>query len=201
MTLFKRKIQYYIYVIYNSLLWIVSTRITKVKFHYWNANYGKGFKAHGRVKIMNMNSILIGDNVRLISGFGNVVGGEMKLCLYCGQNGEIIIGSNTGISNSVLVSQDKIVIGKNVFIGGCTRIYDNDFHPHHSAERNLNKVQVIPTRPIEIGDNVFIGGHSIILKGTKIGEGSIIGAGSVVSGSIPSNQIWGGNPARFIRDL
>lgn len=49
-----------------------------------------------------------------------------------------------------------------------------------------------------IGDNVFIGINSIILMGSKIGNNVIIGAGSVVSGKIPDNEVWAGNPARFI---
>ena len=52
-----------------------------------------------------------------------------------------------------------------------------------------------------IGDNVFVGVNSIILCGSKIGNNVIIGAGSTVSGSIPSNQVWGGNPAKFICTL
>ena len=59
----------------------------------------------------------------------------------------------------------------------------------------------IKTKNIRIDDNVFIGGHSIILKGSSIGKNSIIGAGSVVSGEIPANEIWGGNPAKFIRSI
>ena len=52
-----------------------------------------------------------------------------------------------------------------------------------------------------IGNNVFIGVDSIILNGAQIGDNVIIGAGSVVSGVVPSNQVWGGNPAKFICDL
>jgi acetyltransferase-like isoleucine patch superfamily enzyme len=52
---------------------------------------------------------------------------------------------------------------------------------------------------IKIGNNVFIGAHSTILKGVTIGENAIVGACSVVTKSIPANQIWGGNPARFIK--
>jgi acetyltransferase-like isoleucine patch superfamily enzyme len=52
-----------------------------------------------------------------------------------------------------------------------------------------------------ICDNVFIGAHSIVLKGVTIGENSIIGSGSVVTKSIPANQIWAGNPAKIIRNI
>jgi len=55
--------------------------------------------------------------------------------------------------------------------------------------------------PVFIHDGVFIGAGVIILKGTVIGDNSVVGAGSVVSGMIPPNEIWAGNPARFIRCL
>jgi len=60
---------------------------------------------------------------------------------------------------------------------------------------NTNQEAVI------IENNVFIGAHSTILKGVRIGENSIIGACSVVTKSIPRNEIWGGNPAKFIRNI
>ena len=52
-----------------------------------------------------------------------------------------------------------------------------------------------------IENNVFIGANSMILKGVKIGDRSIIGAGSVVTKNVPSDQIWAGNPAKFIREI
>jgi len=59
----------------------------------------------------------------------------------------------------------------------------------------------VKTAPIIIKDNAFIGGSTIILKGYTIGENSVIAAGSVVTGVVSDNEIWGGNPARFIRRL
>lgn len=53
--------------------------------------------------------------------------------------------------------------------------------------------------PVVIGDNVFIGMDVLILKGVTIGEGAIVAARSVVSKSIPAGEVWGGNPAKFIR--
>ena len=52
-----------------------------------------------------------------------------------------------------------------------------------------------------IEDNVFIGANCIILKGVKIGDRSIIGTDSVVTKNVPSDQIWAGNPAKFIREI
>ncbi|WP_212635306.1 acyltransferase [Pseudozobellia thermophila] len=52
-----------------------------------------------------------------------------------------------------------------------------------------------------IKDRAFIGAYSIILKGVTIGENAIVGAGSVVTKSVPDNQIWAGNPAKFIRSI
>ena len=56
----------------------------------------------------------------------------------------------------------------------------------------------IKSKPISIGDNVFIGTNVLILKGVKIGDRSIIGAGSVVTKNIDLNEIWAGNPAMMI---
>lgn len=55
------------------------------------------------------------------------------------------------------------------------------------------------TSPVVIKDGAFIGAHCIILKGVTIGENSIVGAGSVVTKSIPDGEIWAGNPVKFIR--
>ena len=55
--------------------------------------------------------------------------------------------------------------------------------------------------PVVIKDNAFIGAKVIVLKGVTIGENSIIGAGSVVTRSVPDNEIWAGNPAKFIRKV
>ena len=61
--------------------------------------------------------------------------------------------------------------------------------------------QIKKKSPVIINNNVFIGAHSIILKGVTIGENSIIGACSLVTNDIPANEIWGGNPARRIKTL
>lgn len=79
-------------------------------------------------------------------------------------------------------------------------IYDNDFHSISYTER-INGDKNIKAAPVIIQDSAFIGAHSIILKGVTIGARSVVGAGSVVAKSIPSDEVWAGNPARFIRKL
>lgn len=79
-------------------------------------------------------------------------------------------------------------------------IYDNDFHSISYTER-INGDKNIKAAPVIIQDGAFIGAHSIILKGVTIGARSVVGAGSVVAKSIPSDEVWAGNPAKFIRKL
>lgn len=59
----------------------------------------------------------------------------------------------------------------------------------------------IKSKPILIKEGAFIGAHAIVLKGVTIGKYSVIGAGSVITKDIPDNEVWAGNPARFIKKL
>ena len=84
--------------------------------------------------------------------------------------------------------------------GGDTKIYDTDFHSTDPFKR-LHGNTDVPSKPVHIGKRVFIGGHSIILKGVTIGDEAVIGAGSVVTKDVPAGEIWAGNPARFIKKI
>ena len=81
-------------------------------------------------------------------------------------------------------------------------IYTSDFHSlNANIRRTKNDIKSRKTSPVKIGNDVFIGAKCIILKGVEIGDRSIIGAGSVVTKNIPNDEIWAGNPARFIRKI
>jgi acetyltransferase-like isoleucine patch superfamily enzyme len=127
--------------------------------------------------------------------------GIYKTCsIDVGPGAHLSIGEGTGFSGCSIVCESSIRIGKHCNFGVNVAIYDTDFHPLDSLERRVDS-QEIKRRPITIGDDVFVGANSIVLKGASIGDRSIVGAGSVVSGAIPSDQVWAGNPARHIRDL
>jgi acetyltransferase-like isoleucine patch superfamily enzyme len=160
---------------------------------------------HVVVNCRRANSIILGKNVNLVSRFrSNLVGLTNKMVMDTVFGGRIVIGNNSGLSGVILSSKNQIVIGENVKIGGNVRLFDHDFHStNFRARRNgvLNAAE-LQDRPIYIGNDVFIGTNAIILKGTKIGDRSIVGAGAVVAGlDVPPDSLIFGNPARVIRQL
>ncbi|KKI93316.1 hypothetical protein WQ54_05345 [Bacillus sp. SA1-12] len=157
---------------------------------------------NGRIYIDNKGSIHLANNVRINSGKNeNVIGGGDRTNLIALTDAVIKIGEDTGMSNVTLVAKKEIVIESKVMIGGNVKIYDNDFHSVRFSERMKKPDTDIASAQVKIEEGAFIGAHSIILKGVTIGKFSVVGAGSVVTKSIPSGQIWGGNPARFIREV
>lgn len=137
----------------------------------------------------------VGDNVWIEKPF------------FCDYGKNISIGKNTFINfNCVFLDTNKIVIGENVLIAPSVQIYTAT-HPLKAVERiNSNhKANEAPyrtlTKPVTIDDNVWIGGNAIILPGISIGKNSVIGAGSVVTKSIPENSLAMGNPCRVIEEI
>jgi acetyltransferase-like isoleucine patch superfamily enzyme len=119
------------------------------------------------------------------------------------KNADLTIGDFSGINNVTILCHNKIHIGNHVNIGNGTYIYDSNFH---SLDWNVRKDRIkdianAKSVPIHIGDYVFIGARCIIGKGITIGEKSIIAAGSVVTRNVPAGEIWGGNPAKFIKKI
>ncbi|TDK42040.1 acyltransferase [Algoriphagus formosus] len=145
--------------------------------------------------------ISFGKNLRINNGYlNNPIGRQIRTLIVVKKGGELILGNNIGISSSCIVCTSSISIGDNTLIGGDVCIYDTDFHSLDFALRNTPEDNHnVVSKPISIGRNVFIGAHVIILKGVTIGDNSIIGAGSVVSKDVPENQIWVGNPAKFVK--
>ena len=145
----------------------------------------------------------IGNNCTIKSSFlSNLVGLNQRTIIVTRTEEAVIkIGDNVGISGATIYARKYIDIGDNTLIGGNVKILDNDFHPLEVEARSKDIKEKIKSRKIVIEKNCFIGCNSIILKGSKISEGSIVGAGSVVSGIFPKNVIIAGNPAKIIKKI
>jgi acetyltransferase-like isoleucine patch superfamily enzyme len=146
----------------------------------------------------------VNKNLSMNNGIiGNPIGCYDRCTFYVDNGASLEIGSNLGISQAAIICHLYIKIGNNVKIGGGARIFDTDFHSLNPLLRLNSITDCVNKRklPVIIEDNVFIGAHSTILKGVVIGQNSVVGACSVVTKSIPSNQIWAGNPAKFIKSL
>lgn len=102
----------------------------------------------------------------------------------------IEIGDNTGFSGVSINARQLVKIGQNVMVGAGVIVGDNDDHPERLGTSEA---------PIIIGNNVFIGMRSIVMKGVTIGDNAIIGAGSIVTKDIPANCIAAGIPCKVIR--
>ncbi|MEC7804696.1 MAG: acyltransferase [Pseudomonadota bacterium] len=112
-------------------------------------------------------------------------------------NGSISLGNYILISPGTSIrSAESIDIGDSTMIASDVVITDSDWHGIYDRTD-----YVATPKPVKIHKNVWIGERSIILKGTQIGENSVIGAGSVVHGDIPPNSVYAGNPAKEVKKL
>ena len=145
--------------------------------------------------------IEIGHRLVLTSNLvANPIGVIQPVFLRVEANAYLKIGNDVGISGSSISVAQEVTIGSEVLIGSGVLIMDNDMHQLDPINRRYS-TENIANAPVHIGDKVFIGARSIVLKGVQIGNGSVIGAGSVVSSDIPSMCIAVGNPARVVKRL
>jgi acetyltransferase-like isoleucine patch superfamily enzyme len=182
-----------------------SNIINKLIFTYKGILIGSGFQSKGFLFIRSKGVVVIGDDFRVNSSpSSNPIGGSERTSIQVLKGATLEILNNVGVSNISITCACRVKIGSGVRIGSGSAIFDTDFHSLDAYERVNRRYGVeesVNKSPVIIKDNVFIGARVIVLKGSCIGENSIIGASSVVSGNIPKNQIWAGNPARFIRNI
>ncbi len=193
-----------LYRIKRALVTIPTNIINRLHFALTGAKVGDNFGSCGTILIRNYagkNGINIGKNVFVNSArLANPIGGDTKTIMFVCKGAKLIIGDGVKISNATFFVKNSISIGDQTFVGGGTRIYDLDFHSVY-PEYRLNGNSHILFAPVTIGKRVFIGSNVQILKGVTIGDECVIGAGSVVTKSIPPGQIWAGNPAKFIKTI
>jgi acetyltransferase-like isoleucine patch superfamily enzyme/acyl carrier protein len=147
---------------------------------------GKRARARGRPFIENQGRLLIGDDFQLVSLF-------VRSHLVTGHRGILEIGDAVNINFGAAISaRQSVKIGNRVRIGPYCVIMDSDYHSAREGEETM-------VQPVVIEDDVWLAGRVSVLRGAHIGHGSVITAGSVVTGEIPPRVVAGGVPARVLR--
>lgn len=123
---------------------------------------------------------------------------------YVDYGAHIFFGEGCEVNmNCIFLDDNRITIGDRALIGPGVQIY-TAFHPTRAAERFGQGTDGFPfcrtrTAPVTVGNDVWLGGGSILLPGVTIGDDTVIGAGSVVTRSIPGGVVAAGNPCRVLR--
>ena len=166
---------------------------------------GKGTILYPESKIINNSGV---NNLISIAANSHIRG---ELLIF-GDGGKINIGSYCYVGEGTRIwSSKEIIIRDRVLISHNVNIFDNLTHPvsatqRHQQFKNIiskvepNKIELYGN-PVNIEKDVLIGCMSVILKGVTIGEGAIIGAGSIVTKDVPPWTIVAGNPAKIVREI
>lgn len=195
----------------KSIIWHISILFNSFKIKRYAAYAGKNLRIIGKcyLDISKKATFKIGDSFTNISGYGfNPISRNLASFIHIEEGGSLEIGNNVGMSSTTIWAKTSIKIGNNVMIGADSIILDTNCHsldPHYRTSNimleNGITLDSLHTEalPIVIDDNVFIGARTIILKGVTIGKNSIIGAGSIVCDSIPSDVVAAGNPCKILK--
>ena len=186
------------YKLLGTLMFYLKVKLFGIKLN------GK-IKCYGKIELIRfpMSIISFGKNVNIISDSYRSSASSLYSCVKLqtfSPTSLIQVGDNVDLNGTSIVARSKkVIIGNGTIIAPNVIIMDSDFHSIWPAENRGNGIE--NDSDVVIGENVWIGLGTTILKGVVIGDNSIIGAGSVVTGIVPSNVIYAGNPAKFIKSL
>jgi acetyltransferase-like isoleucine patch superfamily enzyme len=204
----KKIVKYFYYIIsFNKYpRYFVDYFLVKILFIYWNRNH---IKIEKSTKILGLpilqckpNSYIeIKENCLLCSRSQQTALGVSKpIIIRTLKDGAFVkIGSNVRMSGTTICANIGIKIGDRCVIGSDSIIVDTDFHSLDWQIRSSDQdAFAAKSKPVNIGNDVFIGVRVIILKGVEIGDGAIIGAGSLVTHNVPAYSVFNGNPATMV---
>jgi len=164
---------------------------------WWGVSFGCGSSFYGlpRFRRHPRSHITIAEYCEFLSAPAANLIGINRPCIIStlAEGAEIVIGSQCGFSGTVIGCATRIIIGDNVRCGANTLITDTDWHsddPRSGADA-----------PVTIEKGVWLGVNVTVLKGVTIGENTLVGAGSLVSRSLPANVFAAGSPAKVIRHI
>ncbi|MEO2058729.1 MAG: acyltransferase [Mesonia sp.] len=191
-------------MIFGYLIQIKQIIVSKIVYlFYRDLSLGKKVKFKNFPSVLKHKSAIIEIKNQVTinsSNYGYHLNMHSQCKLYADRpNAKISIGSNTRIHGTCIHAYKSIVIGDNCLIAANTQILDGNGHLLSFNNPESRIFTIDSGKEIIIKNNVWIAANCIILGGTTIGEGAVITAGSVVKGNVPSNSIYGGNPATILK--
>jgi acetyltransferase-like isoleucine patch superfamily enzyme len=143
----------------------------------------------GKIRLAGLGKVVFGEGVTL-------TGTTVPIEFLCHAGGRIEVGDHTYFNyGTSITAYERVSIGRHCHFGHYVLILDNSEHTPR------NHAAMPPSKPVVIEDHVWIGSRAIILPGVHIGQNTTVGAGSVVTKSIPPGSVAVGNPARVVRRL
>lgn len=179
--------------IFNKILKLIKSifNVFKYKLLYRN-----------RIRLHLINSIKGKINILLkgksTCSIGKFLMTDGPLYLKADGNSNILIGDNCYFNhNCSITSLEEVIIGDNCMFGNNVVIVD---HNHLITNKKISCKDFEKSK-VKIGNGVWIGANTVILQGVKIGDNSVVAAGAIVTKDIDSKEIWGGVPAKKIKDI
>ncbi|SRR5579883_38435 len=170
---------------------------------WWRVELGHGCRFFGLPQFRRLpgSRMRIGNNCEFRSARWSNLVGVNRPCIFSTMlEGALLeIGDGCGFSGTTIGCASRVILGKRVMCGANATITDTDWHPIDWQPRAAGLTG--PVSPVEIGDDVWLGMNSMVLKGVTIGRRTVVGAGSIVSRPLPAGVIAAGAPAVVIRKL
>jgi acetyltransferase-like isoleucine patch superfamily enzyme len=205
-------------VLKNILPYYISSRYLRLKSQANTSAYLEYLDKGDSILQANFDITVINPQKRKYVKIGDDNVLDCRIFFESGQ-GEVVIGNRVFIGGSTIMCRTKVEFGNNIFVAWGAYFYDHDSHSldyklrQDDISQQLADIrngeffithknwEVVNSSSIKICDNAWIGMNALILKGVTIGEGAIVGAGSVVTKDVDPWTIVGGNPAKLIRRI
>ncbi|HRZ83232.1 MAG TPA: acyltransferase [Candidatus Hydrogenedentes bacterium] len=145
--------------------------------------------------------VTLGEGVRLacfINAYGCRIGERTKIGAFVEIQKNAVIGADCKISSHTFICEG-VSIGDGVFIGHNVTFINDKYPRAVNPDGSMQTEADWKVVPICVGDHASIGSSVTLLCGVTIGEGAMVGAGSLVTKSVPPGELWAGSPARFLR--